>query len=306
MVSPSGEQYEIAAAGYRAVVTESGAALRVLSYGERALVDGFGADEMSSGGRGQLLMPWPNRIRDGRYSFGGRDLQLALTEPKRSNASHGLARWAAWTLEEHTDNSVSLVYRVMAQTGYPWAVDLHVLYDLSADGLTVTQTATNLSGDPAPYACGAHPYLSVGDGIDHLELTLPAGTRIVADDRLIPVETVPVDPEHDFRVGRPIGAVQFNEGYGGLELVDGVATTTLRDPADGHGVALWVDERIPWLQVYSADDVPGLERRSLAVEPMTAPADAFNSGVDLVTLAPAGSPGDELSVTWGIRAINAD
>ena len=71
-------------------------------------------------------------------------------------------------------------------------------------------------------------------------------------------------------------------------------------------MALWVDERIPWLQVYSADDVPGLERRSLAVEPMTAPADAFNSGVDRVTLAPAGSPGDELSVTWGIRAITAD
>ncbi|WP_257957180.1 hypothetical protein [Nocardioides sp. B-3] len=142
--------------------------------------------------------------------------------------------------------------------------------------------------------------------MDHPELTLPAGTRIVADERLIPVETVPVDPEHDFRVGRPIGAVEFNEGYGALERVDGVATTTLRDPGDGHGVALWVGERIPWLQVYSADDVPGRERRSLAVEPMTAPADAFNSGTDLVTLAPAGSPGDELSVTRGIRAITAD
>ena len=162
-------------------------------------MDGFGEDEMSSGGRGQLLMPWPNRIRDGRYSFGGRDHQLALTEPKRSNASHGLARWAAWTLEEHTANSVSLVYRVMAQTGYPWAVDLHVLYDLGADGLTVTQTATNLSGEPAPYACGAHPYLCVGEGIDHLELPCPRARAPLADDRLIPVETVPVDDEHDFR-----------------------------------------------------------------------------------------------------------
>lgn len=303
MVFPSGEQYEIAAAGYRAVVTESGAALRVLSYGERDLVDGFAEDQMSPGGRGQLLMPWPNRIRDGKFSFGGRDLQLALTEPKRSHASHGLARWAAWTLEEHTTNSVSLVYRVMAQTGYPWTVDLHVLYDLGADGLTVTQTATNLSGEPAPYACGSHPYIAVGTGIDHLELTLPAGTRILADDRLIPVETVPVDAEHDFRAGRPIGAAVFNEAYGDLERVDGIATTILRDPGIGHGVALWVDEQIPWLMIYSADDAPGLERRSLAVEPMTAPANAFNSGVDLVTLAPAGSPGDELSVTWGIRAL---
>ena len=306
MVFPSGEQFEIEAAGYRAVITESGAALRVLSYGDRPLVDGFGPDEMSSGGRGQLLMPWPNRIRDGKFSFGGRDLQLALTEPKRSNASHGLARWAAWTLEEHTTNSVSLVHRVMAQSGYPWAVDLHVLYDLGADGLTVTQTATNLSGEAAPYACGAHPYLAIGDGIDHLELTLPAGTRTLTDDRLIPTETVPVDDEHDFRAGRPIGAVVFDETYGNLERVDGIATTTLRNSDAGHGVALWVDEKIPWLLLYSADDVTGQERRSLAVEPMTAPANAFNSGVDLVTLAPAGSAGDELSVTWGIRALLAE
>ena len=303
MVFPSGDQYDIAAAGYRAVVTESGAALRVLSYGDRPLVDGFAADEMSAGGRGQLLMPWPNRIRDGRYTFGGRELQLALTEPKRSNASHGLARWAAWTLEEHTSTSVSLVLRVMAQSGYPWTVDLHVLYDLGADGLTVTQTATNLSDEPAPYACGAHPYLAVGEGIDHLELTLPAATRTLTDDRRIPVETVAVEGEHDFRVARTVGTVQLDETFGDLARVDGVATTTLRDPSTDHGVALWVDEKISWLQLYSADDVPGKERRSLAVEPMTAPIDAFNSGIDLVTLQPAGSPGDELSVTWGIRAL---
>ncbi|WP_457207243.1 aldose 1-epimerase family protein [Nocardioides sp. P5_C9_2] len=302
-VAPSGDQYEISAAGYRAVVTESGGALRVLEHGGRDLVDGFGEDEMSSGGRGQLLMPWPNRIRDGRYSFGGRDHQLALSEPKRSNASHGLARWAAWTLEEHTANSVSLVYRVMAQSGYPWAVDLHVLYDLGADGLTVTQTATNLSGEPAPYACGAHPYLCVGEGIDHLELGLPAGIRTLTDDRLIPGETVPVDAEHDFRTPRVLGTMAFDETYGDLSRTDGVATATLRDPATGQGVALWVDQRIPWLLLYSADDVVGKERRSLAVEPMTAPANAFNSGTDLVTLAPAGEPGDELSVTWGIHAL---
>jgi aldose 1-epimerase len=304
-VAPSGEQYEIQAAGYRAVVTEGGGALRLLEHGGRPLVDGFGEEEMSSGGRGQLLMPWPNRIRDGRYSFGGRDHQLALTEPSRSNASHGLARWAAWTLEEHTANSVSLVLRVMAQTGYPWAVDLHVLYDLGADGLTVTQTATNLSAEPAPYASGAHPYLCVGHGIDHLELTVPARSRTRTDDRLIPVETVPVDEEHDFRRPRTIGGTTFDQAYGDLSRTDGVATATLRDPASGNGVALWAGERIHWLQLYSADDVPGRERRSLAVEPMTAPADAFNSGTDLVTLAPHGEPGDELSVTWGIRAVTA-
>ena len=65
MVAPSGEQYEISGGGYRAVVTESGGALRLLEHEGRPLVDGFAEDAMSPGGRGQLLMPWPNRIRDG-------------------------------------------------------------------------------------------------------------------------------------------------------------------------------------------------------------------------------------------------
>ncbi len=300
MVVPSGDQYEIGAAGYAAVVTESGAALRRLTHHGRDVVDGFGVDEMSSGGRGQLLVPWPNRIRDGRYSFGGRELQLGLTDPSRGNASHGLARWAAWTVEEHTPTSVSLVYRVMAQTGYPWTLDLHVLYDLSADGLVVTQTATNLSAAPAPYASGAHPYLCVGDAIEGLELTVPAHTRILTDDRQLPVGKEPVGGAYDFRAPRRIGDAVLDEGFGDLDRVDGRATVVLRDPSADRGVALWVDEHHHWLQVFT----PPAEgaRPGLAVEPMTAPADAFNSGTDLVTHAPAGEPDDELSVSWGIHA----
>ncbi|MCY7401192.1 MAG: aldose 1-epimerase family protein [Nocardioides sp.] len=302
MVSPSGEQFEIAAAGHTAVVTESGGALRSLTHHGRALVHGFAEDQMSSGGRGQLLMPWPNRIRDGRYEFGGRDLQLGLTDPGHGNASHGLARWAAWTVEEHTATSVSLVYRVMAQTGYPWTVDLHVLYDLSADGLQVTQTATNLSPDPAPYASGAHPYLCVGDSIEDLELHLPVRTRMLVDERLIPHGTEPVAGELDFTVPRRIGNAVLDDAYGSLVREDARATATVADPASGRGVALWVDERHRWLQVFTPPAVDG-RRSAIAIEPMTAPADAFNSGTDLATLAPAGQPGDELSASWGIRAL---
>lgn len=139
---PTGEQHEIAAAGYRAVVTESGATLRLLEHDGRALVDGFGAEEIPAGCRGQLLVPWCNRIGDGRYSFGGRDLQLPLSEPDRSNASHGLVRWAAWSLSEHTGAAVVLCHRLMAQPGYPWALELEVPYQLSGAGLVVTQSAT--------------------------------------------------------------------------------------------------------------------------------------------------------------------
>ncbi|MGA8248369.1 MAG: aldose 1-epimerase family protein, partial [Nocardioides sp.] len=286
MVAPSGDQFEVSAAGYRAVVTESGAALRLLEHDDHALVDGFPEDGMSRGARGQLLVPWPNRIGDGAYSFDGRDLQLGLTEPERHNASHGLARWAAWTPEEHTSTSVSLGYRLMAQTGYPWTLDLHVLYDLSADGLTVTQTATNLADRPAPYASGAHPYLSAGPGsVDTWELTLPASLRLLSDERRLPVgeETVAGTP-YDFRMARPVRDLVLDHAFGDLARGDDdVAVAQVRDPATGRGVALWVDRHHRWLMVFSADDGSARARCAIAVEPMTAPPDAFRSGRDLLT-----------------------
>ncbi|MGI8645403.1 MAG: aldose 1-epimerase family protein [Nocardioides sp.] len=310
MVAPTGEQFEIAGGGYRAVVTEGGAALRLLDHEGRPLVDGFAEEAMPPGGRGQVLVPWPNRIRDGAYSFGDRELQLPLSEPARHNASHGLVRWASWTPEEHTAHSVSLTYRLMAQTGYAWTLDLHLLYDLSADGLTVTHTATNLGDEAAPYAAGMHPYLTVGEPVvgrlDALELLLPAATRCLVDERKLPAGDEPVEgTAYDFRVPRPLRDTVLDHAFTGLARDErGRAVTELRDPADGTGVALWVDATHGWLQVYSADDAAeALQRRSLAVEPMTAPADAFNSGRDLRVLAPAGQDGDECSASWGIWAL---
>ena len=308
VVAPSGEQYEISGSGYRAVVTECGAGLRLLEHEGRPLVDGYDESAMATGGRGQLLVPWPNRIRDGQYAVGDRQLQLPLSEPGRHNASHGLVRWVAWSLEEHTGRSVALRYRLMAQSGYPWTLDLHVVYDVSADGLTVMQSATNLAADPAPYAQGAHPYLTVGPGpCDGWELTLPAATRSLSDpERKLPTGREPVDgTAFDFRVARPLRQTVLDHAFTDLARDPaGRATVELRDPASGHAVALWVDAAHPWLMVYTADDATDAHRRAVAVEPMTAQADAFRSGEDLLMLAPAGEPGSEFSATWGIHALD--
>src|ERR1700694_132484 len=75
-IHPSGEQYEIVFGEQRAVITEVGATLREYWSGGRAVLDGFAVSEMCSGGRGQVLMPWPNRIEDGVYEFGGHRQQL--------------------------------------------------------------------------------------------------------------------------------------------------------------------------------------------------------------------------------------
>ncbi len=306
MVAPSGEQHEIAGGGYRAVVTEAGAGLRLLEYDGQPLVAGFEEHERAAGGRGQLLLPWPNRIAGGGYTFDGHAHQLPLNEPELGNATHGLTRWASWGLEERTEQSVSLLHRIAAQPGYPGVVDLHVLYDVSADGLTVTVTATNVGEVPVPYAQGAHPYLCVGDGpVDGWELTLPAAARLTVDGHKIPDGRVDVaDTDLDFRVARPIRDRVLDTAFTDLERdADGTAEVQVRDGRSGRGVVLWMDARHRWVQVFTGDTLPEPQRRrSLAVEPMTAPPNAYNTGEDLVVLAASGADGDEHSSSWGIRA----
>lgn len=296
MSAPTGEQYAIASHGYRAVVTQSGV-LRQLRHDGRDLVDGFDVDAMPAGGRSQLLVPWPNRLRDGRYAFGGATHQLALTEPKRGNASHGLVRWVSWTLFRHDPALVELRYFLPAQTGYPWALDLAVTYEVGVDGLTVTQAATNRADSPAPYASGAHPYLLAGPGpCDRWELELSASTYLTVDDeRLLPTGRASFEGV----VGDPLGTTVLNHAVTDLGRDEhGTAWVRLTDPAAGTGVGLWVDEHHRWLQVYTGDDTP-TPRVSVAVEPMTAPPDAFNSGDDLVVL----EPGASFSASWGIRSL---
>lgn len=299
MVAPSGEQYVVEAAGYRAVVTECGAGLRELSYVGRPLVDGYPEDVQASAGRGQLLLPWPNRIADGRYRFGGRELQLPLSEVGRGHASHGLVRWAAWRPVERGGDAVTLAYRLMAQPGYPWTLDLTARYEVGSGGLSVTVAATNRSSTTAPFAAGAHPYLTVGAGpVDEWELTVPAATALRTDERKIPTESVEVaGGPLDVRGGERLGDRVLDTAYTDLDRdADGRATVTLRGP-DG-GVGLWMDDAYRWVQVYSADDLPQ-PRMALAVEPMTAPPDAFNSDTDVIAV----EPGDTVTLTWGIRSL---
>ena len=297
MTPPTGEQYEITHGAYRAVVTQSGAALRLLTHDGVDLVLGFPEDEIPHRCRGQMLMPWPNRIRDGRYTWNGVEEQLALTEPARDNAIHGLVRWATFAPVERTASSITLGHRLMAQNGYPGILDVSVTFALDDGGLTITQAATNIGSTSAPYASGSHPYLTLPSGrVDDWTLQAPAATLCLSDERLLPTGTRPVeDTEYDFRAGRRLGSLQLDHCFADLARdADGIATVRLSD--DDSAVELWLDETQPWLMVFS-DDGDGPSREGVAVEPMTVPVDAFNTGEGVVELA----PGASFSARWGIR-----
>jgi aldose 1-epimerase len=281
------------------VIVEVGAGIRTYTVGEHELVDGYAEDEMAVAGRGQVLMPWPNRIEDGTYEFGDRRHQLPLNEPGAGNAIHGLVRWVAWSVSAHDPDRVVMEHTVHPQPGYPFRLALSVEYALSETGLRVTASATNVGRETCPYGTGAHPYLSVGtDTVDSVLLRAPGRTMLHADDRGIPTGSAPVEgTEFDFRRLRPIGGTKLDNAYTDLERdADGRARVELRHPDGGPAVSLWVDHSYRYLELFTGDSQPSVNRRSLAVEPMTCPPNAFRTGEGVLVL----DPGQSTRSEWGI------
>jgi aldose 1-epimerase len=300
---PTGRQIEIAHGDQRATVVELGGALRRYEVDARPRLDGYARDEMASGSRGQVLMPWPNRIAGGTYEFAGTTHQLALSEPPKSNAIHGLVRYGNWDVANLEPDRVTLTYTLYPQPGYPFLLGLELTYALGPTGLSVHASATNLGDDACPYGAGFHPYLRLDpDHIDSLELCSPASRYYRSDDNMIPIVSEPVaGTVFDFRDARPIGATQMDTAFTGLTRgADGRATVTLRDPATSDTVALWCDESYRYLMVFTGDALPDADRRrtGLAVEPMTCAPDAFRNGDGLIVL----EPGASSTGAWGISA----
>jgi aldose 1-epimerase len=284
---------EVAAGGARLAVDLRGGGLRELVVGDWHLLDGYPSGAVPAGRRGGVLLPWPNRLRDGRWHWRGRDLQLDVAGPGVSNAMHGLVSWQPWSVLDRRPAGVTVGTVVEPRSGYPFRLAAALDYDLAPGQLTVTVRVRNAGEADAPFGVGMHPYLHVGadaeGGLADAELTVPARTAMVVDAGLPTGESRPFDGG----IGR-IGGRTLDDPL--TDLVrgdDGWARVLLRGPAGSLELA--VDGSWPWLQVYTGDTLPaGQRRRSLAVEPMTCPPNALADGADLVVLP----PGEAWSGTW--------
>ena len=265
MTLPTGEQFVLetstASGDLTATITAVAAGIRTLSINGIDLVPPYAEDLPQPMGAGTVLVPWPNRIRDGIWRHDGVERQLAITEPARNNAIHGLLRSTEYRPIARERDSVTLAATIFPQLGYP--------------------------------------FLKIG-GVPTADLPrrLDAASHIEVDDRLLPTGEVPVEgTEWDFREGRRVGDVQLDDAFGELGIEDGQVLHTLTAP-DGRSVSIWADDEFDYVQVFTTRAFPGEEGDvAIAIEPMTAPAEAFNSGRGLRWLG----PGEEWQLSWGIR-----
>lgn len=291
--SPTGTQVHLQSGDVRAQIAQVGASLRSLRVGDVDLVTPYPLDIPTPSCSGVVLTPWPNRVRDGRWNDEGTARQLAITEPKFTNASHGLLRFSAYEIDQ-TDAAATLSATIFPQTGYPYLIETSVTYLLTDTGIEVIHVLANRSAEPAPVALGTHPFVTIGDVDPHeLVLRVPAATAFDTDERMLPTGTRPADAA--LRDGIRLGDASLDTGFTDLTRDDdGRVRTSLTAP-DGRRVTLWQGEGFDYVQVYTATNYPGHDL-AVAIEPMTAPADALNSGLGIRRLA----RDESWTLRWGI------
>lgn len=299
---PTGEQYTLHHDGshgpVEAVITTVAAGLRHLTVDGHDLVQGYAETSAPPFGCGIVLVPWPNRVRDGRWMLDGTVQQLDITEVDKTNAIHGLLRNTSYQLVERNTDAVVLGAAVVPQHGWPFHLWTTVDYRLTGNGVTVTHAVTNLGDRPAPYAVGVHPFIRVGThSVEDLTIAARTVEHVMVDERLNPEGLEPASGQWDFTEGRLVSELALDDAFRVEPDPDGVTRTVLTAP-DGTETEVWQDGDWEWLQLFITRSFPTADGpvTAIAVEPMTAPADALNSGVGLRWI----EPGASWSGSWGI------
>lgn len=275
-----GTVVDLRAGGYEASAGQVGATLLSLTHGGHRLVDPVPLDALDDAWRGRILVPWPNRVVDGRYEVSGTAYQLPVNEPETGAALHGLAAFQRWELTGRTSSSATWELDLPASYGYPFQVSCTVTYELDADrGLSITVSGTNIGPDPAPFGASIHPYLTCdGRPLDECRVTLPAGSVLLTDERSSPTDVAPatqvgIDPT----APTALQGISVDNAFADLP---GTWAVELTHP-DSPGVRMESDA--PWVQLYTGERIG---RVAAGVEPMTCPPDAFNRDPDGVLLQP--------------------
>jgi aldose 1-epimerase len=244
------------------------------------------------------LLPFPNRVADGRYLFRDKKYQLHVNFPAEGNAIHGLIYDQPFRIsgmktdETYAEVILSYSWQELCR-GYPFLFDVDITCRLQKEeGFFCSTRVHNRGNRPMPFADGWHPFFTFHKAVDELHLQFRAEKLILVDDRLIPTgETKKYDRFHS---SAPIGNIAFDSCFR-LADVEGKHITGIYDPATDVKILLWQDTgpgKYNYLQIYTPP-----ARHSIAIEPMTGNINAFNNQDGLIIL----EPGEVFQASYGVR-----
>ena len=234
------------------------------------------------GFRNAVMVPWSNRLRDGKYRFQGREYDFAGKTAGGSQAIHGLVADQPFELVESGEDFLRARAQVPKLEAYPFEVEVEVTYRLCADPhrLSLDIVAKNNGEGDAPISLGWHPYIACqGGSAETTKITVPSQVRIQTDRNLIPKPGIKGFSTQAY----PVTLVHRRDidwGMTSLVAEDGVATA-LVDHVDGSQTAVELIGARQGLglgsfQIYTGQALAYRRGIAVAVEPLLAMTDAFN------------------------------
>jgi len=279
---------------------------------------GYSSEEEKVGSMGDVLFPFPGRVKNCQYSFAGQDYTLSGLRIKDGHANHGFAKQAEWKVvgsapttgsvgvptgsvgKRRSDEEVELEFEMRAEDyrnkGFPFSLRLTLTYTLNSDGFVCRAEVVNLGNTNAPFGLGFHPYFQVGQ-VNDSKLKLPAQrmvefANLEPTGKLLPVAEAPFDTSGQ----EEIGNIEVDNCFTGLKFENGHAETILS--RGNNKIKIWQDQSFPYLQIYSADTLSGpYKRKAIAIEPQTCTGFALNHPeMGLITL----NPDEMFEASWGV------
>lgn len=248
-----------------ATIDAAGAYLRRLRLNGTSILKETSDMQATHGGMA-LLAPYANRIRDGAYTFMGKTYHFQKNN--EGNSIHGFAKNSMFQIVRRTRARLTL-HSLLSDDGYPGALDLLVTFTISPEKLEIKVRAENDSVVPLPFQLGFHPYFlfdkhwTAGSSGPIMKLSNHDGYFPDGSGKFV---------KSNYLDSKTCGSIDncfWVDGDFSLHL----GSYTLKFKRNGF----------PFLQFYNGEYAQG---RSVAVEPMTAPANCFNTGIGLKTILP--------------------
>lgn len=267
------------------VVPEVGATLLSLTFKGNNVLDGYDTPEalgIGKWGKSAILFPFPNRLRDGCYTWHEKEYQFPLNNAATNNAIHGFLRSEPWVPVriELTEESAELTCRYDykgERAYYPFPFVLEVTFAITQrNDFNVTFWLRNQHTAAIPMGLGWHPYFRLTEKADDHSLQLPSSERVLIDERMLPTgERTETDV---FLQAQPLESAILDQCFHVSPLSPMLYRLQLRHGQQGISLAA-SRAQFPYFQVFTPP-----ARQSVALEPMTCNVNAFQNGDGLVSL----------------------
>jgi aldose 1-epimerase len=234
-----------------------------------------------------ILFPFPNRIRDGRFTWQGKPYELPLNDPSNKNAIHGFVTQRPWRVIDQGAGAASawITAEFHGSVDAPetlalWPADyrLRVTYRLFDRVLRVEADADNPDMIPLPFGLGYHPYFALAPfGGPQAYVTVGASKRWELIDNLPTGNIIDLDGPRDLRHGQSFAALQLDDVMTKLytfayDQQDQLGLTgVIQHPAGKGMLTLWTSEDFRELVLFTPP-----HREAICIEPYTCTTDAIN------------------------------